>query len=89
MVTLIKRAGHREKFDERKIYASCYAACINCHYEKKKAEKMCEVLAKRIKGWAAKKSSITSSDIFKEVVAILKKLDKDVAFMYETHRDVS
>ena len=89
MVLLVKRAGHKEKFDERKVYASCYAACINCHHEKKKAEKMCEAVMKKVTAWVNGKKQVTSGDIFKQVVAILKKIDKEVAFMYETHRDVS
>ena len=73
MVLLVKRAGHVEKFDERKIYASCYAACLNCHHEKKKAEQMCEMVMKKVATWVNGKRRVTSGDIFKQVVAILKK----------------
>lgn len=89
MTLLVKRGGHAEKFDERKIYASCYAACVNCHHEKKNAEKICEKVMTDVKRWMNGKSHVTSSDIFKRVITILKKIDKEVAFMYETHRDVS
>jgi len=86
---IVKRKGHTEEFDERKVYASCYAACLNTQIEEEEAEKICEKVAKEIKTWARKKKTVDSSDIFKKVVSTLKKHHKDVAFMYETHRDIS
>ena len=86
---VIKRHGHLEKFDERKVYASCYAACLNSHINKKESEKIAEEITKKIKSWIKTKKVVSSDDIFKEMTKLLKKLDKDVAFMYETHRDVN
>ena len=86
---IVKRRGHLEEFDERKVYASCYAACLNTQIKEEDSEKICEKVAKEIKTWARKKKTVDSSDIFKKVVSTLKKYHKDVAFMYETHRDIS
>ena len=89
-MVVVKRHGHKEKFDDRKIYASCYAACINCEIEKKYAEDVCEKIAKEIKKWANKQKSVDSNSIFRKVIEKLKEIgEEDVAFMYETHRDIS
>jgi len=86
---IVKRKGHTEEFDERKVYASCYAACLSSHVEHVEAEKICEKVAKEIKTWTRKKKSVDSSEIFRKVTDAMKKHNKDAAFMYETHRDIS
>ena len=86
---IVKRKGHSEEFDERKVYASCYAACLSSHVPHMKAEKICEKVAREIKAWARKKKVVNSNEIFKKTIAAMKKHNKDAAFMYETHRDIS
>ena len=86
---IVKRKGHSEEFDERKVYASCYAACLSSHVSHVEAEKICEKVAKEVKIWARKKKMVKSDDIFKNVIAAIKKHNEDAAFMYETHRDIS
>ena len=86
---IVKRKGHAEEFDERKVYASCYAACLSSHIPHMDAEKICEKVAKEVKAWAKKKRSMSSDEIFKRIIVAIKKHNKDAAFMYETHRDIS
>ncbi len=86
---IIKRRGYTEQFDERKIYASCYASCLNVPIERHEAEKIAEKATSEIKKWIKNKQKITSNELFKEVVKELYKLNKEAAFMYESHRDVS
>lgn len=86
---IVKRKGHTEEFDERKVYASCYAACLSSHVPHIEAEKICEKVAKEIKSWARKNKAVNSKDIFGKVIAAMKKHNKDAAFMYETHWDIS
>ena len=86
---IVKRRGHQEEFDERKVYASCYAACLNTQIEHIKAEKICEKVSKEVKTWEKKKKIVDSSDIFKKTITAMEKHDKNAAFMYETHRDIS
>ncbi len=86
---IVKRKGHTEEFDERKVYASCYAACLSSHVPHMEAEKICEKVAKEVKAWVRKKISVTSDKIFKKTTAAMKKHNEDAAFMYETHRDIS
>ena len=86
---IVKRHGHRERFDERKVYASCYAAFLSCHLSHEQSEKLCEKVAKEVTAWIKGKKEVNSSQIFQEVVRVMKKYHKDAAFMYETHRDVA
>jgi transcriptional regulator NrdR family protein len=85
---IVKRKGHAEEFDERKVYASCYAACLSSHIHHLKAEKICEKVSKEVKAWATKRKFATSDLIFEKVISAMKKQDNDAAFMYETHRDI-
>jgi len=86
---IVKRKGHTHEFDERKVYASCYAACLSSHIEHIEVEKICDKVTKEIKTWARKRKKVDSSDIFAKVISAMKKHNKNAAFMYETHRDVS
>ena len=88
-IHIVKRKGHKERFDDKKVYASCFAACLNVHMEKHKAEKCADKATKDVKKWISKKKETTSDKIFKEVVKALKRYDRNAAFMYETHRDLS
>jgi transcriptional regulator NrdR family protein len=89
MNTIIKRHGHKEPFDERKTYASCYAACINAHRKKEEAEEICMQVTDSIKEFIKTSNEISSDEIFSEVVRHMKRIDKEAGFMYETHRDIS
>ena len=86
---IVKRHENLERFDERKIYASCYSACINCSINKLKAEKICEKASREIKLWIKNKKQVTSDDLFNKLSKILNKFDRDASFMYKTHRDVN
>ena len=86
---IVKRKGHVEEFDERKVYASCYAACLSSHIQYTEAEKICEKVSKEVKAWARKKRSMNSDELFKKITAAIKKHNKNAALMYETHRDIS
>jgi len=85
---IVKRRGHIEEFDERKVYASCYAACLNTQIKHEEAEKICAKVSKEVKAWARKRKYADSSEIFKKVIAALKNHDENAAFMFETHRDI-
>ena len=88
-ICIVKRKGQSEEFDEKKVYASVYSAAMANGLGEKQSEKLANKITKLIKKWVDKKKSIDSKDIFKQVVSLLKKEDKDAAFLYETHRDIS
>jgi len=86
---IVKRKGHEEHFDERKVYASCFAACMNAQVGAKKAEQCADKATKEIKRWMKNKKEVASDQIFKQIIAVLKKQNKEAAFMYEFHRDIN
>jgi len=86
---VVKRKGHKEKFDERKAYASCYHAAMNCHLSKEEAEKIANKAVAGLKNWVADYDEVNSTEIFNYLSSGLGKIKKDVGYMYRTHRDLS
>lgn len=82
---VVKRKGHTEEFDEKKVYGSVYAACASAHYEELKCEKIADEITKKIKKFLADKKEITSVEIRKKIESELKKKSKELAFFYEHH----
>jgi len=89
MKHIVKRLGKLEKFDERKVYASCYAACLSSHIKHIKAEEICKKVTKQVKNWIKTKKVVTSDQVFKEITKVMRKYDKNAAFMFKTHRDIN
>jgi len=85
MLIIIKRKGHKEKFDERKVYASVYAACISMHYTELKCEKIADEIAKKVKKAITNKKMVKSGQLRKIIDSELRKKDKELAFYYEHH----
>lgn len=86
---IVKRAGHTEEFDEKKAYGSVYWAARSSHLSEKDAEAIAEKVAKALKKWTVRKKEMDSNEIFSFICNELKKHNSDVAFMYETHRDIA
>lgn len=86
---VVKRKGHTERFDERKVYASCYAACLASHVPHHLAEKIAEHVTSDVKRWIREKKTITSHSIFLMVAKSMAEYSKDAAYMYKTHRDIA
>ena len=89
MIHIVKRKGHKQQFDERKLYASIYAACLSAHTDKEQAAATSDLAVREIKKWLDKKAEVSSDQIFKKTGEELGHLNKDAAFMYTTHRDIS
>ncbi|MBI4214612.1 hypothetical protein HY546_01325 [archaeon] len=86
---VVKRAGHLENYDVRKVYGSVYSACASCGRSEKVCEKTADKVCGQVSQWVKAGRCVSSNGIFRKVVSVLSKLDKDAAFMYETHRDLS
>ncbi|MBI1936077.1 hypothetical protein HYS31_06570 [Candidatus Woesearchaeota archaeon] len=89
ILMIVKRKGHTEIYDERKVYGSCYFACRNAHLSEKEAEEICNKVAAEITKWIKKKKLASSDEIFRALINELSNHNKDAAFLYETHRDIS
>ena len=89
MKIIVKRE-RLEEFDERKIYRSCYAACLNAHHTKQNAKKVANAVTRLVVKWAKKEKGVINSKKIKVLIfRILNKIDPEVAFLYETHLDIS
>ena len=89
VLQIVKRAGHTEIYDERKVYGSCFFACRNAHLGEKESEAICNKVSSAITKWIKKKKVVSSTEIFGILSKELKKHHEDAAFLYETHRDIS
>jgi len=83
MDTVVKRQGHKEPFDEKKVYGSVYAACANAHFGENDCEKVAEEVTNKITEHFKNLKEIDSTDIRKKVITELKKKDEELAFYYE------
>lgn len=89
MTHIVKSRGYKQQFDERKLYASIYAACLSAYVDKEKAASIADLVVKKVKIWIDDKKEVTSDAVFKITAEELKHLNKDAAFMYITHRDIA
>lgn len=85
MVIIVKRKGQKERFDEKKVYGSVYAACASAHYEEIHCERIAEEITDKIKKFVKNKKQIPSIEIRKKIGNELEKKDKELAFYYEQH----
>ena len=88
-IRIVKRKGHMEIYDERKIYGSCYFACRNAHLSEEEAEAISGFVTASVTKWISRKRIVTSSEIFRNMLQELRKHNEDAAFLCETHRDIS
>ncbi|NUN11711.1 hypothetical protein HUU53_03630, partial [Candidatus Micrarchaeota archaeon] len=72
-----------------KAYASVYFAARTTHYSEQKAEDIAKKTLTQLTKHCLKKKTMTSKEIFKFITSELKKHDKEVAYMYATHMDIS
>jgi len=83
------RTGKCEKYDERKVYGSVYAACYVCHMKDKNCAKIANEVSQHVTKFIRKHKKIHTKHITAHAVKHLKKHSKKAAFMYQTHMDVS
>lgn len=90
MHCIVKRSTQKcEGYDERKVYASIYAACYVVHMHQGTCEKIAHAVAKKITALVHKKKEIASKHLAQAIIKELRKHNKNAAFMYETHRDIA
>ena len=75
--------------DRGRIYAGAFASCRNAHLSEMLSENIADTVQKRLEDWIKDKNEISSDDIFRETISVLKELHPDAAFLFETHRDIS
>ena len=86
---IVKRRGHKEEFDERKLYSSVYSACLVAHVLHEEAESIANLVTREVIKWVVDKDEVTSGEVSEQAGKELEHLNKEAAFMYKTHRDIS
>jgi transcriptional regulator NrdR family protein len=86
MQHIVKRAGHTEPFDEKKVYASTFAACLSVREPVGSAELVAEKVMKDVNGWIAQKHEVTANDIRRQAARHLSAYNPDAAHMLLNHR---
>jgi transcriptional regulator NrdR family protein len=88
MKHIVKRAGHSEPYDIRKLYASIYAACLSVREHPPTAELIAEEVGAGVSNWLEHKHEVTSNDIRRVAAKHLHAINPDAAYMYLHHRVV-
>jgi transcriptional regulator NrdR family protein len=88
MSMIVKRRGKQEPFDEKKVYASVYSACMDCALGENKSEGIAQEIVSELKRFMKDKKEMNSSEIFGFVLQKLARISEPAAFMYETHREI-
>ncbi len=86
MKHIVKRAGHVELFDEKKLYASIYAAALAVREPVGSAELIAQEVVKSVEQWLKPKHEVTSNDIRREAAKHLKAINEEAGFQYTHHR---
>lgn len=89
MEHIVKRKGHKERFDERKVYASVFAACMTLRMSDEEGEMIAHMVSHEVSDEFKTVHEVSSHSIHNFVVKSLKKYNSDVAYIYDTHRDIS
>jgi transcriptional regulator NrdR family protein len=86
---IVKRAGHSEPYDQRKLYASVYSALLSVREPAASAELVAERICQDVEVWLTNKAEVTSSDISRNAYNYFKVLNPDAAWIYLHQRNVS
>lgn len=88
MKHIVKRAGHTEPYDVRKLYASIYAACLSVREHPGSAELIAGAVTEDFEKWLSSKHEVTSNDIRQVAGNYLKVINPDAGHIYFHHRVV-
>lgn len=86
MKHIVKRSGRSEEYDERKLYASVYAACLSVRESTATAELIAAEVCKHVRNWLTPKSEVSSRDIRSTAAKHLQTINQHAALIYTHHR---
>lgn len=85
---IVKRKGHTEPYDDRKVYASVFSACQSVREPAGSAELIADKVVKDLAEWIKNKHEVTSNDIRRQAAKHLKVYNQDASYMLLHHRVV-
>ncbi len=86
---IVKRAGHAQPYDRRKLYASIYSAALSVHEPVGVAELLAETVVQSFEQWLGNRHEVTSLDIRRVAADALAQHNADAAYIYRHHRNIS
>lgn len=86
---IVKRAGHTEPYDQRKLYASVYSACLAVRSPVGEAELVAEKVCADVEEWLGNKHEVTAGDIHRTANKHFHVYNADAAWIYQHHRSLS
>ncbi len=89
MSLIAKRRGHTEEFDQKKLYASIYAACMVLRITHEQAELIAQAVTDEVKTHLESVQNPTTKQIHELTQDLLNKYQPDAALIYKTHLDLS
>ncbi|MDY6769430.1 MAG: ATP cone domain-containing protein [Candidatus Nanohaloarchaea archaeon] len=85
MAEVVKRRGHTEEFDERKVYGSIYAACASAGRDEDACERIADEVSTEIRERAESADALPTDEIRDIVSDELAERDEELSFYYEKH----
>jgi len=85
---IVKRRGHTEPYDSRKVYASVFAACLSVREPAGSAELVADKVVEDVNHWIQKKHEVTANDIRRQAAKHLNVYNPDAGYMLLHHRVV-
>ncbi len=88
MKHIVKRAGHEEVYDAKKLYASIYAVCLSVHEPAGSAEVIAQEVVESVEVWLTPKHLVTGNDLRRQAAKHLKPINPSAAYLYLHQRVV-
>ncbi len=88
MKHIVKRKGHSEPYDVKKLYASIYSVCLSVRTPVGEAELVAERVVKHISEWLEPKHEVTAHDIRVQATKHLAAYNPDASYLYSIHRSL-
>jgi transcriptional regulator NrdR family protein len=85
---IVKRHGHTEGYDSRKLYASIYASCLSVRATQGEAELAAGQVVKEVEAWLKTKHEVTAHDIRRQGAVALNVINPDAAYIYNNHKQL-
>lgn len=86
MKLIVKRAGHVEQFDEKKLYASIFAAALAVREPVGTAEVLADRVVTDVTSWIGRKHEVTSNDLRRKASEFLHAYNIEASHIYHKQR---
>lgn len=86
MKHIVKRAGHEQPYDSKKLYASIYAACLSVREPVGTAEIVAAEVVESVEKWLEPKHLVTGNDLRRQAAKYLQAINPNAAYLYAHQR---